>query len=501
MSGRLVSHTRRCQLAALVAAVTVGALVCGAARSQPPTAKQDTKEAGGPLDNRDPLPADSPRRKAFERLQIKDRDRGIFQAAEDFKPVARQDVNRFEYEAWIEFVLHAKNQQPAELNEYAIRDLVPLDLTRSQARRSYRTELLRFDGKLSCVRRLVPPPLLQVQGVAELYEARLVPVDESPLTPVSLVFIDLPESLAAVKAKRPDEWLDADAWVTASGYYFKTMSVPGDQANAVVSIPLLIGRGLTPAAGPPVPHGGPVALEKKRLYEFIKDDTKMIRSSPTEATWPEVAAENRIVLHAARFPAAELELHANADLSFADLFKDSRIAHKLRCVKFEGRLISLKRAPVNDWLAAAGVAELYEGWLIPANEPRGNPMCVLFTEPVPELEPNGRVNQWVTFAGFYFKRMRYESAEPDEKNPGKNVEKYAPLLIGRTAVPRSDPDPPTAGAWGGFIRASLVAGALLILSAGLFTLYYRGGDRKAKAEIDAVRNRNPFDPSAAPPVA
>ena len=45
----------------------------------------------------------------------------------------------------------------------------------------------------------------------------------------------------------------------------------------------------------------------------------------------------------------------------------------------------------------------------------------------------------------------------------------------------------------------MIAGALLVLCGGLFALYYRGGDRRAKAETDAVRHRNPFDPSAAPP--
>ncbi len=239
MSGPLVSTThRKHRAAAMIAFAALGAFACGllavagefAAAQQPSERTPEPKapvEDPNAIDRRNPLPPDTPRRKALERLQI-DRDKEMFTKIEDFKPVAAQDKNPREYDAWIHFVLHAKMQHARDLDEYAIRDLVPLDLTHSM-RAAYRTELIRFDGKLICIRRLVAPPLLKLSGIAELYEARLVPVDESPLTPVSIVFLDLPESLAAVKEKPPEEWLDATGWVTASGYFFKAMSVPGER--------------------------------------------------------------------------------------------------------------------------------------------------------------------------------------------------------------------------------------------------------------------------------
>ena len=64
-----------------------------------------------------------------------------------------------------------------------------------------------------------------------------MPLDESPLMPVSIVFHQLPEALAAVKDKpilkdaTASEWVEAKGYVSAAGYYFKTMSVPGDRAN------------------------------------------------------------------------------------------------------------------------------------------------------------------------------------------------------------------------------------------------------------------------------
>ena len=512
MSARLAESARRThRVAAVFALAALGVFVCAFAGAQPPQEPTQppgrTPEPKGPIedpnqiDRRDPLPPDTPRRKALERLQIKNRDLAIFAAIEDFKPVAAQDKNPREYDAWIHFVLHAKEQHARDLDEFAIRDLVPLDLTRTMLA-AYRTELIRFDGKLVCVRRLVAPPVLKDNGIAELYEARLVPVDDSPLTPVSIVFIDLPGALAAVKAKPPEEWLnvEGDTWVTASGYFFKAMSVPGERANAVVPIPVLIGKTLTPLPGVPLPPGNPTALDKNlRIYKFIKEDAKMIRNTPTEVTWPEVASFNRVILHASRFPAEELEEHAIRDLKFADLFEDTRASHKLSCVRFEGRLISLRRSEGNDWLSAAGVTQLFEGWMIPADEPRGNPICVLFSEPLAGVEPTGRVNKWVSFAGYSFKRMRYESQEQDAKTPSKNVDKYAPLLIGRAPIARPDPDGATPVSWTGFMQTVVFGGLLLLASAGLLTWWYRGGDRRAKEQMDAVRNRNPFDPNTTPP--
>jgi hypothetical protein len=150
---------------------------------------------------------------------------------------------------------------------------------------------------------------------------------------------------------------------------------------------------------------------------------------------------------------------------------------------------------------SAGVADVFEGWLVPANEPRGNPVCIVFTEPPAGVEPAGRVNKWVSFAGYSFKKMTYKSAEPDPDNPARNLNKYAPLLIGRSPIPRRDPEEPTSMTWGAFVQGAVVAGVLLVAAGGVLTWYYRRGDRKARAAMDAVRHRNPFAPAAADPAA
>lgn len=519
MSGRLAVTNRRkrrvvARVALVVLCALVGGLLANSAGYAQPTQPKDPNK----IDNKNPVLADNPGRKSPADFAVSGLDRLMFAKIEDGKPVASEAENPHEYAAWCEVVGHAKKFDAADLERYAARDLTVIELVRvkggldrddpTKPRGSpYRCDLIRFDGQLMYVRRLEAPKFFQNNpefGVKELYEARLVPVDESPHLPVSIVFLDLPAALAAVKEKpipagsSASEWLDlkdAKQYVSAAGYYFKTMNVPGERASAVVGVPVLIGKSLTPLSGPPAPAGSdPTAIDTGlKLFEFIKDETEVIRTAPNEVQWPEVAAYNRVLIHANRFSAEQLEEHALNDVKFADLFLEGRTAFKLKLVKFEGRLISLRQTRANDDLRAAGVEQVFEGWLVPANEPRGNPVRIDFTEPLAGVEPTGRVNKWVSFAGYFFKKVRYESAEPDPKNPARNVHKYAPLLIGKCPIPRRDPDEPTAVTWSAFVLWAILGGALLIASAGVLTWYYRGGDRKAKQQMDAVRNRNPFD--------
>jgi len=269
------------------------------------------------------------------------------------------------------------------------------------------------------------------------------------------------------------------------------MSVPGEQANAVVGVPVLIGKSVTPLSGPPVAAGSdPTALDPKMwVFKQIKDEAELFRGDPP---YPEIAAYTRVLIHARRFAPEKLEEAALTEVKFADLFMESRANFKLKLVRFEGRLISLRKTEANAELRAAGIEHVYEGWLVPIREPRGNPVRVDFTTPVEGVEATGLVNKWVSFAGYSFKKVKYESGEPDPDRPGKNLYKFAPLLVGRAAVARPDPDAPNPLTWSSFVLWALVGGLALIASAGLLTWYYRGGDRKAKKAMDNVRGGNPF---------
>jgi hypothetical protein len=518
MSGRIAnSHTTRrtavfaafaalcVAMAGVVGLVLVG--LGGRAKAQP--SPPPTKNELPKVDRESPLTADDPRRPTAAKFALP--DRAIFNRVEDLKPVASQAENSDEYLAWCEFVIHAKQFAQTDLDQVASRELTPVDLLKPN-RSLYRTKLWRFDGKVSCVRRLEAPLFFQENpalGVKELYEVRMVPTDESPLTPVSIVFTELPEALAAVKQKAPKEWLDVDLWATASGYFFKTISGPGERGNTAVFVPVLVSKSVTLLPGPPaVPGNNPAAIDKNlKIFKDIHDKTKMPpRPKLTEfsAPYEEPAAYDRVVRHAARFPAEKLEEYARDDLKFADIFLDeSHPAYRLDLIKFEGRLIMLRRGDAGEEMKASGIENLYEGWLVPTNEPRGNPIVIVFTEPLEGVTAgNGtyaRTNQWVSFAGYYFKKLRYESAEQDPNNPGKYLDKYAPLLIGKGPIarPERDPDRPSQLTWGGFVLAATITAAFLLVSGGILTWYYRKGDRRAKESMDAVRNRNPFDPANA----
>jgi hypothetical protein len=481
-------------LCALVSGVLLTTTGAGIATAQPspPESKNDLNKAPPSLDPNAPVPADGPRMKAPKEFAIPNPDRAIFAKIEDATEVASEEKNPSEYLAWYEFVVHAMKFSAADLEQYAARDLTVSELV--ELRQYFRLELLRFDGKLVCIRRLPAPK--SFHDIKELYEARFVPINESPLNPVSIVFLDLPKEFAAVRDKPFREWMDVDSWVTAAGYYFKTMSVKGDQGN--VNVPLLVGKSITPLPGEPKPGGDdPTVIDSSpRVFKFIRDETKMTRPNNQ---W-ETVAYDRVVMHANRFSREELEKHAR-EVRFADLFEPVRVDFRLKNVKMEGRLISLRQEPrVRPELKAAGINHLYEGWLVPANEPRGNPVCIHFTEPLEGVEPTGRVNVWVSFAGFSFKKMMYESAEPDPKNPSRNLNKYAPLIIGKGPIARRDPDSPTSMTWGVFLQAAIIGGVLLIVAGGGLAWWYRSGDRQAKASIDAARGRNPFDANPAPPV-
>ena len=237
--------------------------------------------------------------------------------------------------------------------------------------------------------------------------------------------------------------VDATQWITAAGYFFKTMSGPGDQqVNTTVDMPVLIGKSVTLLSGPPGgPGGDPTALDPSlQVYKFIRDKTRIAgrpRLSDFDTPWEESAAYDRIVRHAARFPAEVLEQHARTDLKFADLFEDaSAPGYRLQLVKLEGRLISAPpdRSGRGDQVARRRADVRGLRWCRPTSrawQPGVQTSCSPNRSPISNRP--GRVNKWVSFPpGTRSRRCAYESrAEPDPKNPATTPsEKYAPLLIG-----------------------------------------------------------------------
>jgi hypothetical protein len=284
-------------------------------------------------------------------------------------------------------------------------------------------------------------------------------------------------------AQKPvEEWLNVNEDGIGAGYFFKTKQEIGKTEK----VPVLIGKSITLLKG----NGatGPIAIDKDlKVFRGIKDDA---RAADGSENWEEAVAWNRVLLHARRFSPEELEANARNDLKFADLFDHPiRKDYSLQLVKFEGRLLMVRKMELSRKLREAGVESAYEGWLAPRDEPRGNPICIVFTDPLPEGVEPGRVSKWVSFAGYSFKLLRYESGE---RKDDQYVTKRAPLLLGRAIIPRPDPDRPSSISWSAFVQVAVIAIAGLIgISVGL-TWWFRRSDKRAKIEIIAQRSKNPF---------
>jgi hypothetical protein len=335
-----------------------------------------------------------------------------------------------------------------------------------------------------------------------MYEANLVPVDEPPSGTLSVIFTELPKGIAEVRQAPEGQWVLVDRWAIAAGYFFKTvLDAPGARP-----VPLLIGKSLRLLDGPPLDRDSknPAAIDKSlRVFGSIRNDAPI---GSGEENWKEKVAWNRVLLHARRFSAEELEENARTDLTFSDLFYDGRWIdkdgrehydgkrdYKLELVRFEGRLKRLKKMPPTRELLDAGVESAYEGWLVPKDEPSGNPICIVFSDPIEGVEPGAKLNKWVSFAGYAFKLLRYESAEKDREDANRYTWKRAPLLLGRAALVRPDPEGAASVSWRSFITVATLIVLTLVGTAIGLSWWYRHGDRSARRELESHRARNPFD--------
>lgn len=414
----------------------------------------------------------------------------------DEEDLATEKTNGDEYRAVNEVVLFltdpAKGFTAAELEEHATRDLSRDDLS-YPGRERFRLELLRFDGKVTKFRKLVPTPTMAAGGVKELYEAFMAPADEPPTRSIRFIFTTLP---AGVAVPVSGDWVPVEAWAQFAGYFFKLLSYPGPngdpknpRAGGWERAPLLIGVSFTP-----VPEPQPDVHLNRNLYDFsfIHNDRPIAHGD----NWQEAEAWNRVVLHARRFAPEQLGAAARRDVTFADLFYHP-LDYKLKLVHVEGRLIRLRTDDVTTHprLQEAGLETVYEAWIVPANEPSGNPVCVDVSELPPGLEPQpagkGLMNKWVSVDAYSFKLMHYPTIEKDKND--KVVWKKAPLLVGRTITLLDDPNGNTAGMWQQFMP--WVVGGLIALvgTALVLSWWFRKGDRRARQEIDTLRSKNPFE--------
>lgn len=250
---------------------------------------------------------------------------------------------------------------------------------------------------------------------------------------------------------------------------------------------------LTPPAdvtSPPDPCAE-TRIDTDRLhFRYVRDDAPVQHE---EQNQQEFEAYNEILAFAHGLPVEKLERCANRDVTFADLVRDVRKDYQFKLLYFEGRLKRLRKLEPTKALAEKGVKTLYEGWMFPANG--SDPMCVLATELPAGLGPSVEypTPKPVTVAGYSFKLIRYESAEPDPKHPGQGRIRRAPLLMAHSfrVLPEEDVD--AGKAWRtGFVPGILgLVGGISAVALGL-TWWFRRGDRRVRTELAVRKARNPF---------
>jgi hypothetical protein len=172
-----------------------------------------------------------------------DADRFQFTQVEDDAPLRGEDLNRSEYEAYNEVLLHARQFPAAELEANAYRDVTFRDLVRP-VRRDFQFKLLYFEGRLAQLRRGEPNKRMTAAGLSDWYEGWIFPADGSD--PMCVHVTELPPGLT------PSQKYDPRPRVAVAGYYFKMIRYESSERHEddparykVRRAPLLLARSFT----------------------------------------------------------------------------------------------------------------------------------------------------------------------------------------------------------------------------------------------------------------
>ncbi len=228
-------------------------------------------------------------------------------------------------------------------------------------------------------------------------------------------------------------------------------------------------------------------------FATIEDDApiRSQRENPDEHN-----AYNYTVAHAAEQSVADLKQFALDQVPFKNLIEPVRQDYRGQLLQFEGRLLRLRSERPTKALQAEGIDHLYEGYLVPEDAP--SPVVIVFTElpeGVLETPPKGPqwtvdLNVYARFQGYYFKLIRYESAEKIDEQ--RYQWRRAPLLIGKTIEVVSRP----ASSWSlgtEFIVLGLAFVGLVVLAGLGLGWWFRRGDRQIADSIQARQSaQNPF---------
>jgi hypothetical protein len=234
------------------------------------------------------------------------------------------------------------------------------------------------------------------------------------------------------------------------------------------------------------PAGLPDGVDREILAGV--EDRAPVRSA--NENYYEAQAYGYLLVKAHNTPGSLLEKAARRDLSFVHLFEEPE-KHRGKLIHLEGRLKRLTHFDPPQLTLKEGVQTLFEGWVFTETS-YSNPYCVVFSELPTALHPGEKLEDHVTFDGFFFKRYRYKAADGHWRD--------APLLIGKELKPAqaalSSQNYPAHWFSGLFLPGFL---AVLATTAALtlcLAWWFRRGDRGVQARLHRLTEPAFFDPVA-----
>lgn len=222
---------------------------------------------------------------------------------------------------------------------------------------------------------------------------------------------------------------------------------------------------------------------------FIRDRTDLYNGDPeVEAFW-------RVLVQAHYTSTKAFAKAARRDVTYVHLFNEPQ-HYRGEVVHLTGRLIRLRGFQAPDEARAAGVANLYEAWIM-TDAYGENPICFTFTDLPAGLQVDNqrKYNDPVSCDGYFYKRFRYKAADSKKANEFRD----APLLIGhsltgqfRALQTATDEEE----SWGHnliWVFMGVVGGAL----GGVIVLtgWFRYHDRRVRHRIHASRQAEFVPPS------
>jgi hypothetical protein len=348
-------------------------------------------------------------------------------------------------------------------------------------------------------------------GLASPASSRAQEPDVPPLgQPVTFVpAVARARAVAVIGAGRPDSVLSLlaatanvqDESLAAVGATLVGQSLQGPFAAGAVLVAVdRFGIVPSPEAAEPFEPQPPKPVEKAEpllahLIQGVRDD------QPFAKNWNEGEAEqfafSKVLFVASGISAEAFRKGARTDLTYAHVFNQPS-KYRGQVVHVEGTLRRLRRFDPPATAKAAGVANLYEGWIFDPNRFGADPWCIVFTDLPSGIKLGEKLNYSVAFDGYFFKRYRYESQGTRKGTKPKDWPR-APLLVGRTvtlaaataeaAAPDSD--------WAGTLLPVFLClvGSSIALAFGL-GYWFRRGDRQVRQRLATVTEREFVEPNS-----